>query len=153
MEKMEVKPSYLKRCIIIQSPLVQLNTPYPSGAYLKSFFSNYNERISCDLYNNHDAGTFRGGNYNRESGNSRGGHFSSVKWIDASNLLFHRIFSPEGLRHIFDSTENKALKMANEAEKNKNERDMLFRKTGIDSVTISTDGDYVAALTELFGRR
>ena len=40
-----------------------------------------------------------------------------------------------------------------EAEKNKNERDMLFRKTGIDSVTISTDGDYVAALTELFGRR
>ena len=30
---------------------------------------------------------------------------------------------------------------------------MLFRKTGIDSVTISTDGDYVAALTELFGRR
>lgn len=121
MEKMEVKPSYLKRCIIIQSPLVQLNTPYPSGAYLKSFFSNYNERISCDLYNNHDAGTFRGGNYNRESGNSRGGHFSSVKWIDASNLLFHRIFSPEGLRHIFDSTENKALKMANEAEKNKND--------------------------------
>ena len=31
--------------IIIQPPLVQLNTPYPSGAYLLSFFkSEYEKR-------------------------------------------------------------------------------------------------------------
>lgn len=36
------------KAIIIQSPLVQLNSPYPSGAYLSSFFRK--EKIDCTWY-------------------------------------------------------------------------------------------------------
>mgnify|MGYP002860357835 CR=1 FL=1 len=94
------------KCIILQSPIVQLNTPYPSGAYLKSFFSN----CRAD-----------GATYSDSAISKSVGYFSSVRWIDTNNLLFHRIFSPEGLTQIFESTENKALKMAIEAEKNGDE--------------------------------
>ena len=51
--------------IIIQPPLVQLNTPYPSGAYLLSFFK--------DLYST-----------NKING--------QAKWYDLSTELFHKIF-------------------------------------------------------------
>ncbi len=47
--------------------------------------------------------------------------FSSVQWTDFSNRLFHRIFSLEGLQHIFDSTEKLALNMAEKAEQNGDE--------------------------------
>ena len=75
--------------IIIQPPLVQLNTPYPSGAYLLSFFKG--------LYS---------------SQNIKG----SVKWYDLSTELFHRIFSRDGLSLIFSKAEKKALRTADDFE-------------------------------------
>ena len=79
--------------VIFQSPLVQLNTPYPSGAYLKSFFS------SQDFIN-----------------------FSDVKWFDLSNLLYNNIFSKEGLTKLFELTYETALEKANLAKQNGEEQ-------------------------------
>ena len=70
--------------IIFQSPLVQLNTPYPSGAYLKSFFSQQ------DIMN-----------------------FSDIKWFDLSNLLYNNLFSKEGLTKLFELTYETALEKVN----------------------------------------
>lgn len=73
--------------VIIQPPLVQLNTPYPSGAYLLNFFNSlYKEK------------------------NISG----KVEWFDLSNSFFHKIFCKEGIAHIFKSTFEKALKMADQ---------------------------------------
>jgi hypothetical protein len=75
--------------VIIQPPLVQLNTPYPAGAYLASFFRRtYRER----------------------------GISGSVVWYDFSEGLFHEIFCSSGLRRLFESSSGTALKMAAEAE-------------------------------------
>ena len=62
--------------VIIQPPLVQLNSPYPSGAYLASFFRTFSKL-------------------------PEGSSIESVVWKDFSIELFHRIFSPEGLELIF----------------------------------------------------
>ena len=70
--------------IVINPPLVQLNTPYPSGAYLTAFF--------------------------------KGLKFSS-KWYDLNIDLFYSIFSKKGLEKLFDLSWQKALKMADDAEK------------------------------------
>ncbi len=76
--------------IIIQPPLVQLNTPYPSGAYLISFFK--------DLYKRH--------------------HLEGcVRWLDLSNELFHAIFCRSGLRRIFEQSMNEALCRADAFER------------------------------------
>lgn len=75
--------------LIIQPPLVQLNTPYPSGAYLLNFFNL--------LY---------------EEKNVKG----KVEWFDLSNEFFHSIFCKKGIAHIFDSTFEKALKLAEKYE-------------------------------------
>lgn len=69
---------------IIQSPLVQLNSPYPSGAYLSSFF--------------------------RREG-------LVTEWKDFSIELFYSIFSKEGLKKLFDLSEEHALELASEAER------------------------------------
>ena len=79
--------------IIFQSPLVQLNTPYPSGAYLKSFFSQQ------DIMN-----------------------FSDIKWFDLSNLLYNNIFSKEGLTKLFELTYETALEKAKLAKQNGEEQ-------------------------------
>lgn len=84
--------------IIIQPPLVQLNSPYPSGAYLLSFFN--------ELYKEKNL-------------------LGKVQWFDFSNDFFHLIFSKSGLRKIFDSTSQKAIKMANDFEK-KNDQASAF---------------------------
>lgn len=73
--------------LIIQPPLVQLNTPYPSGAYLQSFFKTL---------------TIKHPEYK----------IDSVNWIDGSNELYHRVFSSEAIKNIFSLTEEKALKLA-----------------------------------------
>ena len=78
--------------LIIQPPLVQLNTPYPAGAYLKSFFSEV--QTQKPLWN-----------------------LGEIRWVDGCNLLFHQIFCKEGLRHIFATTEKKALQQADQWEK------------------------------------
>ena len=80
--------------IIIQPPMVQLNTPYPSGAYLSSFFVK-----SFEKYKN--------------PGN--------VNWFDFSTELFHKIFCKEGLSFIFEKTYSKALKAADNFEKSGDE--------------------------------
>lgn len=77
--------------IIIQPPLVQLNTPYPSGAYLLSFFKNLYSEKNID---------------------------GTVSWFDFSNDFFHAVFSKSGISKIFDSTRDKALKLADEYESN-----------------------------------
>lgn len=73
--------------LIVQPPLVQLNTAYPAGAYLKSFFSRLKE----------------------ENPQWNLGH---IRWVDCCNSLFHRIFCSQGLAHIFSATEKKALAQA-----------------------------------------
>ena len=80
--------------IIIQPPLVQLNTPYPSGAYLLSFFK--------DLYSTHKIN-------------------GQVKWYDLSTELFHKIFCKEGLSFIFNKTQSQALKLADKYEQQNND--------------------------------
>ena len=74
------------KVVIFQSALVQLNTPYPSGAYLKSFF------LQQDIIK-----------------------FSSVQWFDLSNLLYNNIFSKTGLTRLFELTTEKALLLAQES--------------------------------------
>ena len=71
--------------VIITPPLVQLNCPYPSGAYLADFFKKYE---SC-----------------------------KVKWLDLSIELFYSIFSREGLTKLFELSQEKALELAEKAEK------------------------------------
>lgn len=78
--------------LIVQPPLLQLNTPYPAGAYLKSFFSRLKE----------------------ENPRWNLGH---VRWVDCCNSLFHRIFSRQGLDRIFSATEGKAQAQAEEWER------------------------------------
>ncbi|MCF0243106.1 MAG: radical SAM protein, partial [Treponema sp.] len=76
---------------IIQPPLVQLNTPYPSGAYLKSFFQK-----------------IKSGEISGDSSVK----IENVQWLDFSTLLFHKIFSQEGLKKLFSLSEKQALKLA-----------------------------------------
>ena len=76
------------KIVIIQPPFVQLNSPYPSGAYLSNFFKQ---------------------NF---------GFSGSVKWLDLSIQLFDSIFSKEGLSKLFELSEQNALQIANKAEQN-----------------------------------
>ncbi|MBQ4554998.1 MAG: radical SAM protein [Spirochaetaceae bacterium] len=95
------------KVVIIQPPIVQLNTPYPSGAYLQDFFkklkffSNFDSQLSPATF---------------ELAKKAGYQIDSVEWKDLSIELFHRIFSKEGITQLFHNTKDKALKMALEAE-------------------------------------
>lgn len=84
---------------IIQPPLVQLNTPYPSGAYLLSFFNSLKEDYDF---------------------------IGKTKWLDTSNLLFHKLFSSEGLKKLFVLSEKKALETA-EAFENQGDDESAFQ--------------------------
>ena len=77
--------------LILQPPLVQLNTVYPAGAYLKSFFSQLKK------------------DYPQWS-------LGHIRWVDCCNRLFHRIFCRQGLTHIFSATEKQALAQAEQWE-------------------------------------
>ncbi|MGL4982326.1 MAG: radical SAM protein [Treponemataceae bacterium] len=61
--------------IILQSPFIQLNSPYPASAYLYSFFTELKKSYPC---------------------------IKSIECYDINNLIFHSIFSPEGLSVIFN---------------------------------------------------
>ncbi|MBO5731062.1 MAG: radical SAM protein [Treponema sp.] len=78
--------------LIIQPPLVQLNTPYPAGAYLKAFFSEV--KAQKPQWN-----------------------LGEIRWVEGCNLLFHQIFCKKGLRHVFASSEKQALQQADQWEK------------------------------------
>ena len=77
------------KTIIITPPVVQFNSPYPSGAYLKAFFSH-----------------------------PEGGAQSSgdVVWHDLNIRLFYEVFSHTGLTRLFELSEARALHLADEAE-------------------------------------
>lgn len=75
--------------LIIQPPLMQLNTAYPSGAYLSAFFKRQ------------EFSQFVG----------------SVRWLDLNIALFYRIFSRAGLEKLFSLCSEKALRLADSAEK------------------------------------
>ena len=79
--------------IIIQPPMMQLNSPYPSGAYLSAFFKRL-----CS------------------SSTSASNTSGKISWYDLSIELFHSVFSREGLSRIFTLSENKALSLADRAE-------------------------------------
>ncbi|MCR4743399.1 MAG: radical SAM protein [Treponema sp.] len=70
--------------LIITPPLVQLNSPYPSGAYLSSYFK------------------------------SQG--FQTL-WQDLNIKLYYSIFSRQGLTKLFELSQEKALQIAQKAEK------------------------------------
>ncbi len=116
------------KTIIIQPPLVQLNSPYPSGAYLSSFFR---------LNENNDGGP--------------DGSSSSVLWLDLSIKLVRRIFSRAGLELLFSRAEQKALSLSRQYHQDGNEdaslavKDYLLQSDlwirSIDSIfSVLTDG-------------
>lgn len=80
--------------IILQPPLVQLNGPYPSGAYLAAFFRQ--------LANDARAG----------SSETK----LSVRWIDVSNRFFHHLFSFSGLTRFFQLSRESLLQASLDAE-------------------------------------
>jgi len=69
-----------KSAVILQPPLVQLNGPYPSGAYLAAFFR------SLPSYG------IRGP--------------ETVRWVDVNNRVFRSLFSPAGISRVFDLAES-----------------------------------------------
>ena len=74
--------------LILQPPIVQLNTAYPSGAYLSAFFKSL-------------------------------GH--KTRWLDLSLELYYEIFSRAGLTRLFSLCSEKALSLADKAEKSGDE--------------------------------
>ena len=80
------------KTIIITPPVVQFNTPYPSGAYLKAYFTH-----------------------------PEGGASSDSHWYDLNIRLFYSVFSKEGLQRLFEISEKNAIRLADEAEKNGDE--------------------------------
>ena len=69
--------------------MVQFNSPYPSGAYLKAFFTH------------------------AEGG---GQSADDVRWYDLNIRLFYSVFSAQGLCRLFELSEAKALQLAAQAE-------------------------------------
>ncbi len=80
----------LNSVVIVQPPLVQLNGPYPSGAYLSAFFRDF----------------------------APAGRPSFVRWIDGSNELFLSLFSRAGMEKIFSLSRLEALSLADRNERN-----------------------------------
>lgn len=102
---------------IIQPPLVQLNTPYPSGAYLKSFFQMIrNEKIDVITTDSLTKDDKQPAVKENSLGLKNGISISDIRWLDLSTELFHKIFSRQGLLKLFELTENKALEMASSSD-------------------------------------
>lgn len=96
------------KVIIIQPPLVQLNTPYPSGAYLSAFFKKLaSETATC-------CGASGAGAENGGLASETG--IESVKWYDFSERVFNALFCRRGLGTLFSLSVEKALTLASEAE-------------------------------------
>ena len=99
------------KVVIIQPPIVQLNTPYPSGAYLQDFFKKLKSISQNDLKLDSQLSSQA-----LEIAKKAGNQIDSVIWKDFSIELFHKIFSKEGLKSLFEKTKDKALKIALDAE-------------------------------------
>ena len=81
--------TYYMKTLIITPPVVQFNSPYPSGAYLKAFFTH------------------------AEGG---GQSADDVRWYDLNIRLFYSVFSAQGLCRLFELSEVRALQLAAQAE-------------------------------------
>ena len=86
--------------VILQPPLVQLNCPYPSGAYLSAFFRHLG----------------REGIPAPEGSDPVPPFPLSVRWVDAGNLFFRHLFSRPGLERLFALCSGPALVLADRAE-------------------------------------
>ncbi len=108
------------KVIIIQPPLVQLNTPYPSGAYLSAFFkklaSENGVRGSAEGGNLCGSGSLSGASSLCESNSLCGAGIESVKWYDFSERVFNALFCRRGLETLFSLSQEKALSLAETAE-------------------------------------
>lgn len=89
------------RIEIIQPPMIQINTPYPSGAYLSAFFKEIQKNIP---------------------------QISSVHWTDMGNLLFNYLFSKKGIKILFEKTWKQALKIAEKEEHRNPEASFNIRR-------------------------
>lgn len=101
------------KIVIIQPPVMQLNAPYPSGAYLSSFFkclkNSNNDIVMSDITMSNILSEYRKC--------IDDANIECVEWIDFNVLFFHELFSKEGLTKLFDLSWEKALKTASNAEK------------------------------------
>ena len=88
------------KTIIITPPVVQFNAPYPSGAYLKGFFTRENFCAGVET----DTGT-----HTRI-------RTDTCVWHDLNIRLFYSIFSSQGLQRLFDLSSKNALRLAARAE-------------------------------------
>ncbi len=112
--------------IIVQPPLVQLNGPYPSGAYLAAFFRGLALEFSptaadfsataADI-----SAPVPGTNPDDASPELRALSGRTVDpervlWIDGSNGFFRHVFSRAGLARLFSLSRAEALLRADRAE-------------------------------------
>ena len=112
--------------IIVQPPLVQLNGPYPSGAYLAAFFRGLGGEyapVAADFSpsaascSSAAQGAFHGACLGRaELLAGQSVDPARVRWIDASNGFYRYLFSPEGLTLLFSRSRQTALSRADQAE-------------------------------------
>jgi hypothetical protein len=122
--------------IIVQPPLVQLNGPYPSGAYLAAFFRGLGGEYAPTAEDFSPSAAGAGAATRsagasavavsgslRDDGLGRAGLLSGqavdparVRWIDASNGFYRYLFSAAGLTRLFSLSRQAALSRAERAE-------------------------------------
>ncbi len=122
--------------IVIQPPLVQLNGPYPSGAYLASFFRGLSGEFApraeelasrAPIKTPAEARGIEGVAASPCPAEGFAGPVAAlvgkgvdparVRWIDASNGLFRDVFSRAGLSRLFDLSRETAIARADAAER------------------------------------
>lgn len=115
------------KTIIIQPPLVQLNTPYPSGAYLLSFFKKLCKEENASSAEANDFATRKNISSAKENdffkseenvppSQKSNSSQENAFWFDLSTDLFHKIFCRKGIEHIFSKSSENALKLARQFE-------------------------------------
>ncbi|HPS44435.1 MAG TPA: radical SAM protein [Treponemataceae bacterium] len=126
--------------IIVQPPLVQLNGPYPSGAYLAAFFrglggeyapiaADFSQPAAGVVATSHAASSAASASNSFAAACSSGDRLgragllagqavdpARVRWIDACNGFYRHLFSPEGLTLLFSLSRDAALARADRAE-------------------------------------
>ena len=101
--------------IILQPPLVQLNGPYPAGAYLAAFFRSLAKtEVSARRSSAAEKLPFPRESCPEQSASFAGPSF--VRWVDASNIFFHRLFCRTGTARLFSLCRESALETARRAE-------------------------------------
>lgn len=119
--------------VIFQPPLVQLNSPYPSGAYLAAFFrglgregwspSGLSGAVSDIAPTDMSADgapevPFRADSAAVEPVPGGLGEVPGpVRWIDGSELFFRSLFSRDGIGRLFELSRGAALSRADRAER------------------------------------